>query len=291
MKYSSLFTNLSIIPALFGLWLLQSGVAHGQEHQTEQLEKLMQGEGHGGLQKAYRDFFKRLNVNEIRALKSHTSNGIALQAAWEEVRRSAIGKNGQELRIDPLVLYRFVGFVEGRLGITLPDWWEQGLLTAGVSRQGMFSFGKPNEPVYHKTGLDFLSPHDTRVEKVNSDIFLRTPQGSLSLPQSLLAETKGLHMPSISGLIYRDRWYVAMHPYGCFPFFLYCIERRSGKTLWKQRVWVGGKGGYEGIHRHWVVLLGRSDHIMVFGAGEDTMYVESFHAEKGCNVFRFSTSY
>ena len=89
------------------------------------------------LRHAYRRLFKSKSDAEIRRLFASENDGIALQSAWESVVRSIKphlkDKSAKKLRS----AYRtksqwFVGFVEGRLGVTPPKWWTRRLLSGQV---------------------------------------------------------------------------------------------------------------------------------------------------------------
>jgi hypothetical protein len=66
---------------------------------------------------------------DVRHFSNHEHDGIAIQAAWEEVTRTRQATEpDRKWRPDKHKLSWFVGYLEGRTRISAPDWWVQTLL-------------------------------------------------------------------------------------------------------------------------------------------------------------------
>src|SRR5438552_6796680 len=77
----------------------------------------------------YDQLVGRAARDELLALKVGDDVSIAIRAAWEEACRRAERKNVGK---GPTEAYsRFIGFVEGRLRVTVPEWWS--MYIAGVT--------------------------------------------------------------------------------------------------------------------------------------------------------------
>src|SRR5262249_10846702 len=111
---------------------------------------------------------------------------------------------------------------------------------------------------------------------------------SIPLPDVVHERFKGL-AGSFNGLLEESAAYFSAHCDACLSYFLSCVDRVSGKELWKERVWAsGGRWMYAGIGHHFTSLARTGDTIIVFGLGDDCAYVEGFDAKSGKNAFRFS---
>jgi hypothetical protein len=76
-----------------------------------------------------------------------------------------------------------------------------------------------------------------------------------------------------------------------YPYDLVCIDRTTGKALWKSKVFGSWWYGASGQHMMWVTVTEQDKRIIVFGSAGTGAHVEGFRAEDGKNLFRFSTSY
>ena len=123
-------------------------------------------------------FFKAPK-RDLRLWKSHAHLNIALRAAWEPVRRSVGEQAKNRPRVQPGVhrpkkpstaaLYRFVGFLEGRLPVGLPKWWEVSLLKTRAHKPDNFFFPTPKPWPYKRTEAGVSA---TRVKVSVSTAFL-----------------------------------------------------------------------------------------------------------------------
>lgn len=86
------------------------------------------------------------SIKQLQELKSHSDTTLALHAAWEEVKRSVRVPLIKEVLDDPefenpesmakigrAAADRFLGFVEGRLRLSPPDWWQKSFYKAYLS--------------------------------------------------------------------------------------------------------------------------------------------------------------
>jgi hypothetical protein len=237
--------------------------------------------------------FERAGAEGLRELRASKHLGIALRAAWEDVRRG-IPKDEQKQFVRPIggSEHRFVGFAEGRLSTPIPDWWESTILKVQFHHRDSCYFDTAPKEL-HPTGDGRRAPKGTSLRRSNDRWILSIGTEALDVTHAL-SELDKEHgkLECINAHYGRKYAYVALHFGRCYSYGICCIERASGRVRWRARVRAtGGLVSYGGQGWHLTLLDVKDDCLRVFGAGEDTVYVEGFHAETGTNVFRFCTSY
>src|SRR5258708_2461801 len=86
--------------------------------------------GHESLE-LYRSLFKAAGGEGLGKLKIHRDDSIAIQSAWEMVRLTVPENQGKAAyRPDPKTLTWFLGFLEGRMRVSPPEWWHQVVIDA-----------------------------------------------------------------------------------------------------------------------------------------------------------------
>jgi hypothetical protein len=84
----------------------------------------------------HQELFVAAPVQRLEKLKTEKHDGIAIHASWELMRRTmkrviaSDDKGSKWNRVDKGAMQRFIGFVEGRLEINLPQGFETMLLRA-----------------------------------------------------------------------------------------------------------------------------------------------------------------
>jgi hypothetical protein len=104
----------------------------------------------------YIALFKNPDRKLLAQLKQVRQTGVALRAAWEEVLLAGLipGKQPDSKIVQPEAAERFLGFVEGRLGISLPAWWEESVRRASLGGCNRVCAGRP------KSWADDRNPKD-----------------------------------------------------------------------------------------------------------------------------------
>ena len=237
-----------------------------------------------GMAKGYRKMFARIGPGGIRQLQAHSNDGVALQAAWEEVALTVPEKEPkQAVRPDSHRLAWFLGIVEGRLHTQVPQWWQEVVLDCGANRRDNIYPGQPKENPYHKAGLDTARcPRDTTLRREAGTIMLRTEKESVAIPENVLGKSDDGRVDSnVSALFTPVRCYLAVHGDWGYGFQLICIDRPSAKVLWKTDVWGTWWAGVEGQSDMWVAVTEQKNRVSVFGASSNGIHVEGFRKEDG----------
>ncbi len=279
------------------LFLLISAPSEDGETSAEverRVEDVLQAKQPEDTERACRALFQAAGAAGLPKLKLYRHDGIAIQAAWEEVALTVPEEEGAGAFLpDKGKLGQFLGFLEGRTRVKVPKQWEQVVLDARANhRRNIYAGGLVQGWPYHMAGLDDVrAPLDTTLQKQDEKVLLRVGQDSASIPRELLGkDDSGSLWCNVSAAIHADRCYIAVHGDWGYPYDLACIDRASAKVLWKSRVWgtFWGNAGGQSIER--VAVTVQSGRVVVFGASGG-VNVEAFNADDGTNLFRFSSSY
>jgi hypothetical protein len=194
---------------------------------------------------------------EMNRLLTDKDSTVALAWGWERVRRTVPEADQQALiNPDSGTLSRFLGLVEGRLQVPIPEKWEATIRSAkGNSRRNIwFSYlGQPGR-------------------EGDLGIVGRDNQAAVCLAM--------------------ERAYIAIYQWPPIPYKVLSIDLSTRRILWVSEVWAAGTFvNYEGIgwHRAEIRLVGET--VAVFGVSEGCAYVETFDKATGKNLCRFSTAY
>jgi hypothetical protein len=231
---------------------------------------------------------------DMRRLREHRNEGIAVWAAWQEVRRTVPEEEGPTTyRPDRRKIEWFLAVLECRVRADAPDWWRTTVRNAWANRRDNFVFGTPVRQLYHASGPgSVMARHGTSLRSAQGVITLASGADSVPVPAGVI-ETEGFSARRyLSALFVPARCYVAAHEETGSKYRLTCLTRPSGKVRWRTEVWGARWGGFSGRTRpdHCVTVIEQGDRILVFGAATWGAYVEAFRAADGRNLFRFSTS-
>ena len=75
------------------------------------------------------------------------------------------------------------------------------------------------------------------------------------------------------------------------PYEIICWNELQSRQQWQAQVWANGFIGGAGRGFHHVEMRASSEHLYVFGAANDGIYIEAFSLQTGAPLFRFSTAY
>jgi hypothetical protein len=270
------------------------------------------------MHRRYRTLFEAAGAEGLRKLKMHRIDGIALQAAWEEVLLTIPEKECESTgQPDSLQVGCFLDFIEQRVGLDIPQWWRREFqFEIGAHRRDNVWFRMSDFfSIYHEAGFGSIrAPNDTTLLRewrpggfssgvtfsgwgINPNdrtIFLQVGEESVVLPDSIVDEIMHLgESDCVSALISANKYYLAIDGRKTGRYDLVCLKSGSGEILWRTQGWgspswvsIRGKPG-----DHWMTVTRQGDRIVVFGVGGLGAHVEAFDAKTGSNIFRFSTSY
>jgi hypothetical protein len=285
--------------ALAGLLSVVCFVAAGRADDDADLEKEVQkilaakyayptSEG-PGVAKGYEELFRRVGPAGIRELKKHKNPGVALRAAWEEVRLTVPKKELSGVPVDADALQRFLNVAKEQLPLLIPDWWQKALLSARANRRDNISFRLPKK-MYEDAGAGLRAKPEIGVAKQAKGLLVTIGDESVLLREAIVEESAS--RDHLSALFGANDAFIALHRATGQGYPLHCINRKTDKVKWNATVWADGGGliVYSGTHRHSVSIIAGKQQVLVFGCS-GFLYMEAFNTDDGAALYRFSTRY
>lgn len=254
------------------------------------------------------DYLQFIEKQEKR--KCDADPDIALQAAWE------LTLDSNEEKTPGFLLPRFFGFFEGRTKLKIPRRWEAAMARkASGERKDLQELVLKNyflSPIYgkkpglglvyypiqyKKTSMDFSAPEGTSLEKRDDQIIISVSGKTVAISQEDFkkAAEKYVFLDQFIADLSADRSYLALFARVCQPFPVACVDNKTGKTIWRARVWGlgnGFRGPGTGPRYHELMMVLEKNQVALFGiTSSGHCYCESFDAESGKNIFRFNTDF
>jgi hypothetical protein len=246
------------------------------------------------------------DTHGLTELVSSESPTVALQASWRLHSRE-LPPRQISFGISPIVLYkpdvqRFVGFVEGRLRVQIPTWWEEmlespdklhplrtGAKTASVLEFNETAIGTSSDLVHCKLDRRQVLVPASTLDWLAEVACTRTFHASVSKSGLVIVSIQSVFDGGKrSGIAY--------------------VDLESGEELWRHHVWGTnpyrfGSSGPALVRIDAVSIRVDRDQVTVFGAGSDwceyanggaylnaALYVEQFSVRDGHSTVRFSTN-
>lgn len=247
------------------------------------------------------DCFKPSTLQFCRELKRLPQDGVALRAAWEELSlETRFDVREANPRLDQrLAVAKFLGFVEGRVGVALPAWWEEAIRES--------TLGVDGGPLHSRTRLreawsrvefgkrSVLMPCGQSIHRNQGDVSLHVGKEKVSLNDAAVIKEM-VEVETISATMDDEHCYVACYGSCGVHCNLVCIDRPSGKLAWKSPIWAWGVAfsrvavGFSGPHLPVVSVQIRGDRVFVVGS-TSCFHIEAFDRTNGKCSLRFSSSY
>lgn len=265
---------------------------------------------------AYEKFLADASPEELRALTDHEDASIALFARWL-LRES-------DSPTDRLMAHpqRWLGFLEGRTGLTAPDAWAARLSCApgvfqshaaavyepaglvgtdtfaysddGRKRTVVLPYPRMRAPL-HRTASGIFCEQEREISVTDGTVRFSTPTQSLELPERVLESIWNKNSVSKQFCAFQlehQRLYAAFYEgYGHY-YPLVCYDRVRRELLWTAEVWALGDahgplqfGGYHEDQR--VDLVVGPKGVACFGNEGYCSYVEAFDLRTGRPILQF----
>jgi hypothetical protein len=275
-------------------------------------------------QRTVMELFQSASNDRIEELKGHSHDQIALHAAWEQVRRTirnvpnpgtadGEGEYPDPPKIDERALQRFLGFLEGRFQLSLPEWWATRLAGA-YAHVGDISYlhfisdpeqltsendMESDKVPYSKTESGLYAAEGTSVKKLpTGDFNVQIGELSCDIPGHFFGDAEEfdypIQVPYLTATMSAERCVFAFRTGGTFSgrFRIHCLDRKSSALLWSakglQHVTGGGSGRG---HYHWVAMRQRGDRLYVFGMLGYLVSIDTYSMKDGTKLTSFDTHY
>jgi hypothetical protein len=283
--------------ALFGLLPLAGNIVSALADENKQphddlRRTIRTAESSDDVAKSYKSLFKEVKREDLRKMQMDPEDSIAFHAAWEllkmdresELTKKLLMNKRDEVdveSVEPAVIQRFLGFVEGKLGMELPKWWELFAIRARVYASGVWFYPAPKMSSIVK---------DAKIRKTAGNYVVTQLGDSFTVKARILDSAPDPSDGGVAASLDASRCFLASYDSDRgFSFPLICVDRNTEKLLWKARVWACDRKFSTGIGYHIVSLRVTKSRIVVFGADPGGMYIEAFDIKTGDNVLRFST--
>ena len=247
--------------------------------------------------RCYQELLKRSNLMDLRRMTEDVNIGISLHAYLELQARLAekTGKLKWYFDVPRERKQRFLGFLEARTGLMLPEWWENAFLDRNsLDEDELLNFYDE----FAETPLEIRLPRNTSVEKKGNTFLLRVGSQSTKLRDDVLKSIRALDTsgPTTCMVTIQERYsFVDEYNELAAAFPLICVKSESGKLVWQTAVWGTGTenlGFATGVWFHKrEIVRGNGDSIAIFGAGVPGVYLECFEIGTGKNRYRFSSNH
>ena len=268
----------------------QAPRASGRPMGVDDDTKRLRGPGSPGAStQCHRERVSDASMEHLRQLLSDSDCGVALAAGWEIVRRSAPQeKRPNTTALDESALSRFLGLVEGRTSIAVPQVWEAVLFSATFNSDRDLYFSRLKAP-----GSKAILDAEGRVDAHRGTVRREGDRWTVESKSGMWSLTARDYPADIAAIMLTDRnAYVAVYGSEPFPYTLFAVDRSSSKVLWSTEVRAdGGSMDHTGTWWHEVQLRLNRDTLIVFGISVSVAYIEAFDAETGKGLYKFSTLY
>ena len=268
---------------------------------SQEARKSRWDQGRSGFQS---DLAKTLRTIQGRDYQRLRDESDAVAAAYAAIIKNPVYRGTE--RID-----RLTSFIEGRLGLALPEKWVLSLAFSSLSDREtepewpLRRFPKLVEKDEDNGGLvcgtcgpkTHVQKLDERPFHVPESIRIRNRTlitGDHNVPLADFARTLEEDPAAVSEdlrfLVFKDHLVIAVNYMADCTFPIYCLRVSDGAVLWTRNVWAFREGEPQplmGWFLNEVSLDGVGDRVYVFGYGLGTFYIEGFALETGKHVFRF----
>jgi len=267
-----------------------------EQYEAEQVQKelarLLAAKNSQEAGEACRDLYFSPYTGYVHGLLSHDNANVAIQAAWcvysrtVPRRRAYFGGGDFDLRYHPDV-QRFLGVLEGRLRVSVPEWWERAI--EDLKEQ------LPDDRSLPNGGWTKLP--DELLKEAQADVILmlpgETPDERIRIRMSTESVRRLLWWDKAVavGVSSRQVILLARGTAGRASGLL-CLDRTAFEERWRTHTWgLGPNGPFFGPPiKDYVSIVMTADRVFIFGANITGAYVEAFELKDGTNIARFATT-
>jgi hypothetical protein len=239
-----------------------------------------------------RDLLWNTNANwTSQTLQSHDQLNVSLRAAWQRVIGTVHERTAPHIHYIPeeRAVYRFAGFVEGRLGIAPPEWWISMLVQIKSQDRDTYLLPTESIPAYGDSVAGFGAPSGLNITSNNGAMEITVGGGTVLIKEEIVSHLAGCGH-RINACRVENAVFVASHSWttGC----LVSIDN-TGEQAWSANIWGADSEPIRQADpgRHFIELVADDTNVYVFGGANNSAYIEAFRQDDGESVFRFSTSY
>jgi hypothetical protein len=291
---------LTVVVAVFQLL---PAIACAQDDDIAgRVKRAIAREEHDELDILFREAFKSATPGKISFwMTNQESDSLALRAAWERVRPTLTeSQDDPAAKTAKVAIHRFLGFVEGRLRVEVPAFWQAALEVIEARDDGGHAIPYPEtEPELDISGSDsgllgksVLVTKGVVVADDGSKLVIARGAASCTVPKELVdkAQSRGI-INGIDARFDQDHCYFTIRTGDPNPYLLAAVNTKTGRLKWTTTVWAaGGDLIYLGRNHHLTTLTLKDETLYIFGVSSDCAYIEAFATRDGAAKLRFATS-
>ena len=263
---------------------------------------------------AYSKFFAIMSHDDLQNLVNHKDISIAAFSRWS---LRDVQSSGARLHSHP---QRWLGFLEGRIGVPVPDVWAATLscapgpfqsqtaaifAPAGLVRSQEFSWGSAGETTVtlpspsrrtplHRASCGLYLEMDHNVSARGGIVTFQAGEMSLRLPEQALKYAWHKHSGNNARCTFRfdrDHLFVAFYDASGHSYPLLCFDAKTRQLLWSAEVWALQDAQPQqwgtAPRDHRVDLVVGPNVVACFGIEGNTCYAEGFDSTTGHSTFWF----
>jgi hypothetical protein len=266
----------------------------------------------------YERILGSITENELQELVHDSDLSITLNAAW------ALNRSAKRQHISPGA-QRFLGVLESRTGLNVPQWWEVEATSAALGDRSKFLNEKlsneiigryfPFSPFLERLGdgsyvfkvekfdkapLGLLARANISVKPQGDGVSVKADSVELRIDATRLSELASEYKFAryIDVRHKPPRVIVSLHDEFGSKFPFWCVDAQSGRLLWDGESWGYGAENLiafrSGPWRHKVEVVIANHTVAVFGGGTSTysvVYLEAYDIRSGKPLYRFASNY
>ena len=239
--------------------------------------------------KAYEENIGELTNEQLERVKFQSDDTMSICACWELMMRSRA--ENEKVSGNPLPVHQtayFIGFVEGRLGMGIPDFWKTALNKISIDDSRFAHLELENTDTAEKqTEFGFACPTSLEVEKTSAGYVVHTKDRHQFLLNESIDKDDAISNVIISGELSFIASYSALGSY----VKVYAIK--ENKPLWKAYAIVGQTSHVIGRWQrsHFARLYIHNEHLVVYGVASHGLYFTAFQIKDGKPVYGFSSTW
>lgn len=244
-------------------------------------------------------------------LQYNESNTVAFHFYWQELQTQELeglkvqGKSlskGETFALSPQASSQFLGFLEGRVGVTVPPRFKNRLQSLKIAHNKIAT-----GPIVQMSP-SLASVSDTPQESVKilepfrlteSHIVNEDDNIKISTPKKFvdeIAQTASDTDCCIQIQSEKDKFFLLCVADRERPFNLYQIDASTKNVDWISSVFSGtplvrGGSGSRSQWTHQPEIVMNDNHVVIFGFFSFSIYVEGFDRITGKSLFRYSSTY
>jgi len=238
------------------------------------------------------DFFKTFSNDDVNRLAFHPNPQLAIYAEWEAENRRAVSFSSIDQQ--RLSRARFCGFVSGRLGIRLPDWWFDFFQhPEPIISLEMYKDISETAGIRHKTNLVLTEISTEAIRLVccgkeiefdgKNNLWERIDENGTFFDDDTPVDSLSLEITKDGHFL------LVVLPIDGAPT-LFCVEK-SGRGLWKSEIRKCRQINASTNHspRGLVEVFSTGDKVAVFWRNECEVTLDVFNLNTGSQEISFTT--